>query len=73
MLASYAFSPRISVCSRNAAVDSAFVCLLYKERVAFNYGVFYMVALCALAAFFQCHFYSLSAHLAMHMVDLHLC
>ena len=52
MLASYVFSPRISICSRNAAVDSAFVCLLYKERVAFNYGVFYMVTLCALAAFF---------------------
>ena len=73
MLASYIFSPKISVCSRNAAVDSAFVCPLYKGRVAFNYGVLYIVALCALAAFSQCYFYLISAHLAMHIVDLHLC
>ena len=72
MLASYIFSPRISVQSRNAAVDSAFVCPLYRGRVAFDYGVLYIVALCALAAFFQYCFYSISAHFAMYIVDLHL-
>ena len=73
MLASHVFSPRISVQSKNAAVDSAFVYPLYRGRVAFNYGVFYIVTLCALAAFFQRCFYSISAHLAMHVVDLYLC
>ena len=73
ILVSYAFSPRISVQSKNTAIDSAFVCPLYRGRVAFNYGVLYIVALCALAAFFQRHFYLISAHLAMHIVDLHLC
>ena len=72
MLASYIFSPRISVRSKNAAVDSAFVCPLYRGRVAFDYGVLYIVALCVLAAFFQRYFYSISAHLVMHMVDLYL-
>ena len=52
ILASHAFSPRISIQSRNAAVDSAFVYPLYRGRVAFDYGVLYIVALCALAAFF---------------------
>ena len=52
MLASYAFSPKISVYSKNAAIDSAFVCPLYKGRVAFNHGVLHVVALCALEAFF---------------------
>ena len=32
-----------------------------------------MVTLYALAAFFQCCFYSISAHLVMHVVDLYLC
>ena len=73
MLISYTFSPRISVRSRKAAVDSAFDCPLYRGRVAVVYGVFYVVALCAFAAFFHCRFYSVSAHLAMHVVDLHLC
>ena len=73
MLASHAFSPKISIYSKNAAVDSAFVCLLYKGRVAFDYGVLYIVALYTLAAFFQRCFYLISAHLAMHIVDLHLC
>ena len=72
MLASYAFSPRISVYSRNAVVDSAFVCPLYKGRVAFNYRVLYIVTLCALTAFSQHYFYLMSAHLAMHIVDLYL-
>ena len=73
MLASHAFSPRISVRSKNAAVDSAFICPLYRGRVAFDHGVLHVVALYALAAFFQRCFHSISAHLAMHMVDLHLC
>ena len=53
-------------------MDSAFVYPLYRGRVAFNYRVLYIVALCALAAFFQRCFYSMSAHLVMHIVDLHL-
>ena len=73
MLASHIFRPRTSVCSRNMAVDSAFVCPLYRGRVAFDYGVLYIVAFYAFAAFSQRCFYSLSAHLAMHIVDLHLC
>ena len=72
MLASYAFSPKIFIQSRNVAIDSTFVCPLYRGRVAFNYGVLYVVALCALTAFFQRRFHSISAHLAMHIVDLHL-
>ena len=44
MLASHTFRPRTSVHSRNAAVDSAFIYLLYRERVAFNHGVLYIVA-----------------------------
>ena len=72
ILANYAFRPRTSVHSKNTAVDSAFVCLLYRGRVTFDYGVLYIVTLYALAAFFQRRFYSISAHLAMYMVDLHL-
>ena len=72
MLASHIFSPKISIYSKNAAIDSAFICLLYKGRVAFNYRVFYMVALCALTAFFQHYFYLISAHLAMHIMDFYL-
>ena len=73
MLASHAFSPRISICSRKAAIDSAFDCPLYRGRVAVVYGVFYVVALCAFAAFFYHRFHLVSAHLAMHVVDLYLC
>ena len=72
MLTSHAFRPRISIRSRNATVDSAFVCPLYRGRVAFNYRVLHIAALCAFAAFFQRRFHSISAHLAMHVVDLHL-
>ena len=72
MLISYAFSPKISIHSKKAAVNSAFNCLLYRGRVAVAHGVFYMVAFCAFAAFFHCRFYSVFAHLAMHIVDLHL-
>ena len=73
MLASHAFRPRTSVRSRNAAVDSAFVCPLYRGRVAFDYGVLYIVAFFAFAALSQCRFHSLSAYLVMYIVDLYLC
>ena len=53
-------------------MDSAFVCPLYRGRVAFNHRVLYIVTLCALTAFFQRCFYLMSAHLAMHIVDLYL-
>ena len=72
MLVSHAFRPRTSVHSRNAAVDSAFICLLYRGRVTFNYGVLYIVAFFAFTALSQCCFYSLSAHLAIYIVDLYL-
>ena len=67
------FSPRISIYSKKAAVDFAFNCLLYRGRVAVVYRVFYMVTLCAFTAFFYRRFYSVSAHLVMHIVDLYLC
>ena len=73
MLASYAFSPKIFVYSKNAAVNSAFVCLLYRGRVTFDHRVPYMVAFCALIAFSQRCFYLMSAHFVMYIVDLHLC
>ena len=73
MLISYAFSPKISVCSKKAAVDSAFDYPLYRGRVAVVYRVFHVVALCTFTTFFHHHFYSVSAHLAMYIVDLHLC
>ena len=73
MLASHTFRPKTSVCSRNVAIDSAFICLLYRGRVAFNYGVLYIVAFFAFAALSQCRFYLLSAYFAMHIVDLYLC
>ena len=72
MLTSYAFSSKIFVYSRKAAVDSTFDCPLYRGRVAVIHGVFHVVALCAFAAFFHHRFYLVSAHLAMHVVDLHL-
>ena len=53
-------------------MDSAFVCPLYRGKVAFNYRVLYIVALCALVAFFQCYFHLISAHFAIYIVDLHL-
>ena len=73
MLVSHAFRPRTSVHSRNVAVDSTFICPLYRGRVAFNYGVLYIITFFAFIALSQHHFYSLSAHLAMHIVDFHLC
>ena len=72
MLASHTFRPRTSVCSRNAAVDSAFVCSLYRGRVAFNYRVLYIVAFFTFTALSQHRFYLLSTYFAMHVVNLHL-
>ena len=72
MLASHIFRPKTSICSKKAAVDSTFVYLLYRGRVAFTYGVLHIVAFCAFTAFSQRRFYSLSAHLVMHIVGLHL-
>ena len=72
MLASYTFRPRTSVYSKNAAVDSAFVCPLYRGRVTFNYRVLHIVAFFAFAALSQHHFYLLSAYLVMYIVDLYL-
>ena len=73
MLTSHAFSPRTSIRSRKAAIDSAFVCPLYRGRVGVDYKVLHVVALCAFAAFFKRRFHSISDHLAMHIVDIHLC
>ena len=73
MLASHIFRPKTSVHSRKVAVDSAFIYPLYRGRVALDYGVLYIVTFCTFAAFSQRRFYLLSAYLAMHIVDLHLC
>ena len=72
MLVSYTFSPKISIYSRKAAVDSTFNCPLYRGRVAIVHRVFHVVALYAFTAFFHHRFYSVSAHLAMYVVDLYL-
>ena len=72
MLANYTFRPKTSVHSRNTAVDFAFICLLYRGRVAFTYRVLYVVTFYAFAAFSQCCFYLLSAYFVMHIVNLHL-
>ena len=73
MLASHTFRPKTSVYNRNMAVDSTFIYPLYRGRVAFDYRVFHIVAFYTFAAFSQHCFYLLSAHLAMHIVDFHLC
>ena len=72
MLTSYIFSPRTFVYNKNAAIDSAFIYPLYKGRVAFNYGVLYIVTVSLFTAFFQRCFYLLSAYLAIYIVDLYL-
>ena len=72
MLTSYTFSPRISIRSRNAAVDSTFVYPLYRGRVGFTYSVLHVVTLYSFAAFFYYYFYSISTYLAIYIVDLYL-
>ena len=52
MLTSYTLSPRTSIYSKKAAIDSAFIYTLYKGRVGFNYRVPYIVALYTFTAFF---------------------
>ena len=73
MLASHAFRPRTSVYSRNAAVDSAFVCPLYRGKVAFDHRVLYIVTFFTFTALSQCCFYLLSAYFVMYIVNLYLC
>ena len=73
MLANYVFRPKTFVCSKKAAVDSAFISPLYRGRVGVDYGVFYMAISCAFAAFFHHYFYLRSAYLIISIVDLHLC
>ena len=72
MPASHAFRPRTSICSRKAAVDSAFVSPLYRGRVSVNYRVFYIVMSCVSATSFYYCFYSRSAYLVINIVDLYL-
>ena len=73
MLASHIFRPRTFIRSRKAAVDSAFVSLLYRGRVSVDYGVFYMAVSCIFVASFHYCFYLRSAYLVINIVDLHLC
>ena len=73
MLASHIFRLRTSVHSRKATVDSAFICPLYRGRVAFDYRVLYIVTFFTFAALSQRCFYLLSAYLVMYVVDLYLC
>ena len=73
ILASYIFSPKISVYSKKVAVDFTFNYPLYRGRVTVVYGVFYMVTLCAFTAFFHYYFYLVSAHFIIYIVDLYLC
>ena len=72
MLVSYIFRPRTSVYNKNVAVDSAFICSLYRGRVAFNYRVLYIVTFFVFAALSQCCFYLLSAYLMIYIVDFYL-
>ena len=73
MLASYTFRPRTSIRSRKAAIDSAFISPLYRERVGINDRVFHIAIACIFATSFYLYFYLRSAHLAISIVDLHLC
>ena len=72
ILTSYTFSPRISIRSRNATVNSTFVYPSYRGRVAFNYRVLYVATLCAFIAFFYRRFYLISTYLIIYIVDLYL-
>ena len=72
MLVSYAFRPKTSICSKKAAVDSAFVSPSYRGRVGVNYRVFHIAVSCVFTASFHYRFYLRSAHLAISIVDLYL-
>jgi len=67
MLTSNVFSPRASVHSRKAAVDSIFVYPSYRGRVSIIYRVFHVVVLYTFTVFFYCRFYLMSAHLAIYI------
>ena len=69
---SHAFRPKTFICSKKAAIDSAFISPLYRGRIGVNYRVFYVAASCAFAVSFYYCFYLRSAHLAISIVDLHL-
>ena len=71
ILTSYTFSPRTSIYSRKAAVDSAFIYLLYRGRVGVKYRILYVVPLYAITAFFQYCFHLISTYLLIYIVDLH--
>ena len=72
MLVSYAFRPKTSICSKKAAVDSAFVSSLYRGRVGVDYRVFHMAISCTFATFFYHRFYLRFAYLVISIVDLYL-
>ena len=69
---SHAFRPKTSVCSKKAAIDSAFISPSYRGRVSVDYGVFYVAASCAFTTFFYYCFYLRSAYLVINIVDLYL-
>jgi hypothetical protein len=52
MLTRYTFSSKTSIYNRKAAINSAFICPLYREKVNIIYRVFYVVPLYAVTAFF---------------------
>ena len=72
MLARYTFSSKTSIYNRKAAINSAFICPLYREKVNIIYRVLYVVPLYAFTAFFQHCFYLISTYLAIYIVDLYL-
>jgi len=73
MLASHAFRPITFVHNKNVAVDSAFVSPSYRGIVGVVYGVFQVAASYVFVASFQCFFHLRSAHLAINVIDFHLC
>ena len=73
MLASHAFKPMTFVYNKKAAVDIAFVSPLYRGSVGVIHGVFQVAASRVFTASFQRLFHSKSAHLAISVVDFHLC
>jgi len=73
MLVSHAFRPITFVHNKNTAVDSAFVSPLYRGIIGVVYGVFQVAVFYVFAVFFQYLFYLKSAHLAINVVDFHLC
>jgi len=52
MLIRYTFSSKTFIYNRKAAINSAFICPLYREKVNIIYRVLYVVPLYAFTAFF---------------------